>query len=73
MAGLRADECAGGGLMDVLHACTKSCFQDFIAQTEMWLSAADFQRLSKEFELGRQFLELGLHVKVSFWSRLPEP
>jgi len=71
MAGLRADECAVGDLLTALQQSCAAAFAQLAADTEWALKPSEFQILASEFELGRQFLELGLKLKAGFWGKLP--
>jgi hypothetical protein len=48
-----------------------SAVMQLSVDTEWALAPSDFQLLEGEYELGRQFLELGLKLKTSFWGKLP--
>eukprot|EP00969_Alexandrium_andersonii_P236373 10435611-Alexandrium_andersonii.AAC.1 len=71
MAGMRAPEWASGELPSRLQEAKTHRLERMTSEVSRWTSAADWDIIVSDFELGCKFLELGLGVKLAFWSQLP--
>ena len=71
MQGFRAPELACGDVSSTFSQLQATRSAVLHTQSQHHMSAEEWGVIMRDFELGSQFLQLGLTVKLSSWSKLP--